>query len=89
MNLLPLVARRDGAVIEGTDGPAVLAGALRRRPCSACGPSISACNATAAMRRAVESVEYLGGDSLITCRLGETSLAVRQSGQQSGWPAAT
>jgi sn-glycerol 3-phosphate transport system ATP-binding protein len=32
------------------------------------------------MRAAVESVEYLGGDSLLSCRLGGQSLAVRVPG---------
>ncbi len=80
MNLLPLVARRDGAVIAGTDGPAVLPaqfadGMLGVRP------EHIRVQRDGGHTARVESVEYLGGDSLIACRLGETSIAVRQSGR--------
>ena len=79
MNLLPLVARRDGAVIKGTDGPVVLPaqfadGLLGVRP-----EHIRVQRDGEHVAR-VDGVEYLGGDSLIACKLGETSIAVRQSG---------
>ena len=47
MNLLPLVARRDGAVIAGTDGPAVLAGAIRRWPARCATRTHSRCDVDA------------------------------------------
>jgi sn-glycerol 3-phosphate transport system ATP-binding protein len=50
MNLLPLAAGPDGAVIAGTDGPAVA------------------------------PIEYLGADSLVTCRLGAATLTARVPG---------
>jgi sn-glycerol 3-phosphate transport system ATP-binding protein len=79
MNLLPLVAGASGAVIEGTDGPAVMpaacaGGSLGVRPEHirvAHGRGIPA---------AVEGVEYLGGDSLVACRIGRTPVAVRVEG---------
>ena len=79
MNLLPLVAWRDGAVIKGTDGPVVLPaqfadGLLGVRP-----EHIRVQHDGEHVAR-VEGVEYLGGDSLIACKLGETIIAVRQSG---------
>ena len=79
MNLLPLVAQRNGAVIRGTDGPVVLPaqfadGQLGVRP------EHIRMQRDGSHTARVESVEYLGGDSLIACKLGETSIAVRQSG---------
>jgi len=79
MNLLPLVAGSSGAVIDGTDGPAVLpsgcaGGSLGVRPEHvrlAHGRGVPA---------SVESVEYLGGDSLVACRVGRTPVAVRVAG---------
>lgn len=79
MNLLPLVARRDGAAIAGTQGPAVLppefaGGMLGVRP------EHIRLQSDGGHAAVVESVEYLGGDSLVVCRLGETKIAVRESG---------
>jgi sn-glycerol 3-phosphate transport system ATP-binding protein len=79
MNLLPLVAGASGAVIEGTDRQAMLpsrcaGGSLGVRPEHirlAHGRGIPA---------SVESVEYLGGDSLVACRVGRTPVAVRVAG---------
>ncbi len=79
MNLLPLVAHPDGAAIVGTDGPAVLpaqctGGMLGVRP------EHMALGLDRGHRAVVESVEYLGGDSLIACRLGDSRVAVRNPG---------
>jgi sn-glycerol 3-phosphate transport system ATP-binding protein len=79
MNLLDLEKGPDGAVIAGTEGPAVLpsdciAGKLGLRP------EHVAIGFDRGLRAVVESVEYLGGDSLLTCRLGGQSLAVRTQG---------
>jgi sn-glycerol 3-phosphate transport system ATP-binding protein len=79
MNLLPLAPGRDGAVIDGTPGPAVLpiacaGGMLGVRPE----------HVTFTMDRGhaatVRSVEYLGGDSLVSCTIGSTTIAVRTPG---------
>ena len=77
--LLPLVAGASGAVIEGIDGQAMLpstcaGGSLGVRPEHirlAHGRGVPA---------SVESVEYLGGDSLVACRVGRTPVAVRIAG---------
>ena len=80
MNLLKLAAGRDGAVIDGSDGPAVLdadcaGGTLGLRP------EHIALAFGEGLRAAVESVEYLGGDSLVTCRVGAQTLSVRSQGR--------
>jgi sn-glycerol 3-phosphate transport system ATP-binding protein len=79
MNLLPLVAGDGGATIAGTSGPAVAlaqcaGGTLGVRP-EHIEPGVGRGHAAR-----VESVEYLGADSLVTCRLGEAMLAVRAAG---------
>jgi sn-glycerol 3-phosphate transport system ATP-binding protein len=79
MNLLPLVAGGGGAVITGTDGPALLpasfaGGTLGVRPehmALAPGRGVPAI---------VEGVEYLGADSLVSCRIGGAPAAVRVAG---------
>lgn len=79
MNLLALVPHRDGAAIDGTDGPAVLPG-------ECAGGSLGVRPEHVELRQdrghaaLVESVEYLGGDSLVTCRLGAARVAVRTQG---------
>jgi sn-glycerol 3-phosphate transport system ATP-binding protein len=79
MNLLPLVAGSDGAVIAGTEGPAVLPSA-----CAGGHLGLRPEHITLAFERGlradVESVEYLGGDSLLACRAGGHPLAVRVAG---------
>src|SRR5690348_4033453 len=79
MNLLRLEAARGGAVIAGTDGPVVLdagcaAGMLGVRP-----EHMQLAFETG-VRATVDSVEYLGGDSLVSCRIGEQPIAVRVAG---------
>jgi sn-glycerol 3-phosphate transport system ATP-binding protein len=79
MNLLRLAATPTGAVIAGTDGPVVLdrhlaAGMLGVRP------EHMALAFDAGLPASVDSVEYLGGDSLVTCRIGMQPVAVRVSG---------
>ena len=79
MNLLPLVGGDGGAVVDGTAGPAVLprdcaGGMLGVRP-----EHIRLVQGRG-VPAAVESVEYLGGDSLIACRVGATPVAVRVAG---------
>ena len=79
MNLLVLAAGRDGAVVAGTEGPAVLpadcaGGKLGVRP------EHIGLAADRGHRATVDGVEYLGGDSLLTCRIGGQPLAVRVQG---------
>ncbi|MCC6193047.1 MAG: ABC transporter ATP-binding protein [Burkholderiales bacterium] len=79
MNLLALEPGPDGAVVAGTERPAVLPadcaqGTLGVRP------EHIVLGAERGLRSTVEAVEYLGGDSLLTCRLGGQALAVRTQG---------
>ncbi len=79
MNLLPLEAGAGGAVIAGTDGPAVAPS-----DCAGLTLGVRPEHVALAFDRGVPAtvagVEYLGADSLVTCRLGATSLAVRIPG---------
>jgi sn-glycerol 3-phosphate transport system ATP-binding protein len=79
MNLLRLEAGHGGAVIAGTDGPAVLdaqlaGGMLGVRP------EHMQLAFDSGVRAVVESVEYLGGDSLVSCVIGTQPVAVRVQG---------
>ena len=79
MNLLALERGAGGAIIRGTSGPAVLpadcaGGMLGVRP-EHIGLAYER-----GLPASVESVEYLGGDSLIACRIGAQPLAVRTQG---------
>ncbi|HVE51142.1 MAG TPA: ABC transporter ATP-binding protein, partial [Casimicrobiaceae bacterium] len=79
MNLLPLERAPDGSVIAGTGGPAVLpencvAGMLGVRP------EHIELRVDRGHAATVESVEYLGGDSLVVCTLGSARVAVRSAG---------
>jgi sn-glycerol 3-phosphate transport system ATP-binding protein len=79
MNLLPLVAHPGGATIAGTNGLALfptshVGGMLGVRPEHIHPRLDRGHDAT------VEGVEYLGGDSLVTCLLGDTRVAVRTQG---------
>jgi sn-glycerol 3-phosphate transport system ATP-binding protein len=80
MNLLRLDAARDGAVIAGTQGPVVTearcaTGQLGIRP------EHMTLAFESGLRAGVESVEYLGGDSLVSCRVGSQTVAVRVQGR--------
>jgi sn-glycerol 3-phosphate transport system ATP-binding protein len=79
MNLLALECGSDGAVIGGTEGPAVLPaeyahGKLGIRP------EHVALDLARGVPATVESVEYLGGDSLLGCAIGGQPIAVRVQG---------
>jgi sn-glycerol 3-phosphate transport system ATP-binding protein len=79
MNLLKLEIGAGGAIIQGAGGPALLptqcaGGTLGVRP-EHIGLAFEK-----GVRASVESVEYLGGDSLLACRIGLQPLAVRTQG---------
>src|SRR4029079_17266790 len=79
MNLLALESGAGGAIIRGADGPAVLpvdcaGGMLGVRP-EHIGLAFER-----GVRARVDSVEYLGGDSLVACRVGVQPVAVRAQG---------
>jgi sn-glycerol 3-phosphate transport system ATP-binding protein len=72
MNLLPLEAGAGGAVVAGTAGPAVAPA-----DCAGLTLGVRPEHITVAfeqgVRAEVAAVEYLGADSLITCRLGSAT----------------
>jgi sn-glycerol 3-phosphate transport system ATP-binding protein len=77
--LLPLEAGDGGAVIAGTAGPAVAAA-----DCAGLTLGVRPEHITLAFERGaraeVAAIEYLGADSLVTCRLGVANIAVRIQG---------
>ncbi len=81
MNLLPLdrAPHGDGAVVAGTGGPVVA-------PAECAGmtlgvrPEHLTLAVDRGLRAGVERIEYLGADSLISCRAGNASLAARVPG---------
>src|SRR5205823_1892895 len=80
MNLLRLEAAAGEAVIAGTDGPGIAplewaGGMLGVRPEHV----VLARDGAVAAR--VESVEYLGPDSILLCRVGEQHLTARVAGR--------
>jgi sn-glycerol 3-phosphate transport system ATP-binding protein len=80
MNLLVLEPAHDGVVIAGTTGPAV---APRELAGSTLGvrPEHVALGRDAGVDARVDAIEYLGADSLLTCRVGGQTLAVRTAGR--------
>ncbi len=79
MNLLPLAAGRDGAVIAGTDGPAVAAADCAGLTLGV-RPEHIRLEFERGARADVAAIEYLGADSLVTCRLGAATLTARVPG---------
>jgi sn-glycerol 3-phosphate transport system ATP-binding protein len=79
MNLFRLEAGRGGAVIAGTDGPVVLEGDLTPGVLGV-RPEHIELGFETGVRGRVDSVEYLGGDSLVSCRVGGQPAAVRVAG---------
>ena len=79
MNLLPLERGESGAVVAGTGGPAVA-------PADCAGltlgvrPEHIALAFDRGVPATVAAIEYLGADTLVTCRLGAATLAVRVAG---------
>jgi len=87
MNLLPLAAGAGGAVVAGTDGPALL-------PATCAGGTLGVrpehieIALDRGMAATVQGVEYLGADSLVTCRVGTARVAVRVAGSTGLAPGA-
>ena len=79
MNLLRLDAARDGAVIAGTQGP-VVADASCATGHLGIRPEHMTLAFESGLRAGVDSVEYLGGDSLVSCRVESQTVAVRVAG---------
>ncbi|MEJ7670699.1 MAG: ABC transporter ATP-binding protein [Casimicrobiaceae bacterium] len=87
MNLLRLEAGAGGAIIAGTNGPALLPGACSGGVLGV-RPEHIELNHERGVRADVDNVEYLGGDSLLTCRIGVQPLAVRVQGSVGIAPGA-
>jgi sn-glycerol 3-phosphate transport system ATP-binding protein len=79
MNLLALAPARGGAVIAGTDGPLVTDAAHAKGKLGV-RPEHIQLAFERGVRGGVENVEYLGGDSLVICRVGAQAVAVRVPG---------
>jgi sn-glycerol 3-phosphate transport system ATP-binding protein len=79
MNLLPLEAGPEGAVVAGTAGPAVAPADCARMTLGVRPEHITLGFERGAPAE-VAAIEYLGADSLVTCRLGAATLAVRVPG---------
>jgi sn-glycerol 3-phosphate transport system ATP-binding protein len=79
MNLMLLELGRDGAVVAGTEGPAVVSA-----DCAGMTLGVRPEHITLGFERGaraeVAAIEYLGADSLVTCRLGAATIAVRVPG---------
>jgi sn-glycerol 3-phosphate transport system ATP-binding protein len=80
MNLLALELGDGGAVIAGTTGPAV-ASADRADGTLGVRPEHIGTGRDAGVEVRIEGVEYLGADSLLTCRIGGQPIAIRVSGR--------
>lgn len=80
MNLLALEPGHGGAVIAGTAGP-VVAGAQWAGARLGVRPEHVALGRDAGVEARVEGVEYLGADSLLSCRVGGQAVAVRVAGR--------
>jgi sn-glycerol 3-phosphate transport system ATP-binding protein len=79
MNLLPLERGSGGAVVAGTAGPVIAPGDCAGLTLGV-RPEHIALGVERGADATVAAVEYLGADSLVTCRLGSASLAVRVPG---------
>jgi len=88
MNLLALERGADGAVLEGTEGPVVLPAEYARGKLGI-RPEHIALEFGRGVPATVQSVEYLGGDSLLGCAIGGQPLAVRVQGSVGLSPGDT
>jgi sn-glycerol 3-phosphate transport system ATP-binding protein len=82
MNLLDLDDSPHGAVVAGTNGPALFAATGRGRVLGLRPEDITVDSATARTRFhvTVTAVEYLGAEALITCMIGERPIVARTRG---------
>jgi sn-glycerol 3-phosphate transport system ATP-binding protein len=95
MNILPLLDGAAGAVIEGSEGPAILPPGSGQRLQLGVRPEHIAL-VERGIPAVVESVEYFGADTIVGARIGASPLLVRVPGQlslaageriQLGWDA--
>jgi sn-glycerol 3-phosphate transport system ATP-binding protein len=88
MNLLALEPGHDGAVIAGTTDPAIAARELAGHTLGV-RPEHIALGSDAGVEARVDVIEYLGADSLLSCRVGSQTLAVRTAGRVGLSPGDT
>ena len=88
MNLLRLEAGQGGAVIAGTDGPVMLEGRFAGGTLGIRPEHMEIAFETG-IRAHVDNVEYLGGDSLVSCRVGTQPISVRVPGSVGLAPGNT
>jgi len=79
MNLLPLEHGDGAAVLAGTNGPAVASADCAGMTLGV-RPEHVAITVDRGVSAIVAAVEYLGADSLVTCRIGSAMLAARVPG---------
>jgi sn-glycerol 3-phosphate transport system ATP-binding protein len=80
MNLLPLAAGDGGTVIAGTSGPRIAPGGLSGATLGV-RPEHVTLGRDQGVEVSVEAVEYLGADSLVSCRVGAAAIAARVAGR--------
>ena len=80
MNLLALASGSAGAVIAGTSGPVVAPAELSSATLGV-RPEHVALGSGGGIEAQVQSIEYLGADSLLQCRVGAQVLWARVSGR--------
>ena len=84
MNLLALADGPGGARVAGTDGPTLFAGAGAGRVLGIRPEDLAldaAPGAAGALAAEIVAAEYLGADTILTCRAGSQTLAVRAPGR--------
>ena len=80
MNILALSHGRDGAVIAGTEGPVVGPASMASGTLGVRAEHIVLGHGEA-LEATVETAEYLGADSLLSCRVGSQMLTIRLAGR--------
>jgi len=88
MNLMALANSPDGAVVRGTRGPALFRG---RGAGLIVGIRPEALHLTAehGLEAQIVATEYLGADTILTCKLGDEMLSLRAGGQLAHAPGET
>jgi sn-glycerol 3-phosphate transport system ATP-binding protein len=80
MNILALTDGPGGAVVDGTDGPVMVAG-RGAGLCLGVRPEEIRLASDGGLRALVKTVEYLGADSILACVVGSQTLSVRAPGR--------
>jgi sn-glycerol 3-phosphate transport system ATP-binding protein len=81
MNLMRLANSADGAVVRGTTGPALFKGRGEGLIVGVRPEALHLSAGDQGLEAEVVAAEYLGADTVLTCRLGEETLTLRAPGQ--------